>query len=274
MMYLRHKFWLLRHWALRHAADEYLRITANVAMVRGVQFNAGAAISKFSPAWQDEPDFRAAHGAMWADMEAHGHGNRTQSEEKNYVYLTSPWKLHHVCWAALHASKLGGDFVDIGSGLGVAIRCAINYLHANNVEPPTAWCVDRWDERDLTHQQTGEEIGMGLRPSVYVRDFKEAATMFGGYPSCRLVQGTVPDCLDQVEAKRVSFVYSDLNIAAPEIAAAEYLWDRMVPGGIYMIDDYGGFPVTRKAFDDFARSKGVKVASLAEGPGMMIKPPA
>lgn len=258
---------------LRPFVDEYLRITPHMALVDGIQFNAGTVISRFKPRWQDDSDFRAAYSAMWDDLERNGHGMRSQSEEKRFVYLTSPWKLHHVCWAAFHAQCHGGEFVDIGTGLGVVIRCALNFLMENQIRPPIAWCVDRWDERDLSHQQTDDERTSGLRPSVYVRDMREAEQLFANYSTCRLIQGTIPDCLGEVKADRVSFVYSDLNIAAPEIAAAEYLWPKMVPGAIYMIDDYGMFPVTRAAFDDFARSKGVKIASLASGPGLMIKPP-
>ena len=30
-----------------------------------------------------------------------------------------------------------------------------------------------------------------------------------------------------------------MNITEPEIEAANYFWDKMVPGGVIILDDYG-----------------------------------
>jgi hypothetical protein len=70
----------------------------------------------------------------------------------------------------------------------------------------------------------------------------------------------------------------DLNVAAPERAAVEFFWDKLVTGGIVLSDDYGhsreghGYYAQKLALDDFARSRNVEVLSLPTGHGMILKP--
>jgi hypothetical protein len=96
--------------------------------------------------------------------------------------------------------------------------------------------------------------------------------MFTKYPSAQFIKGIVPDCLDRVTPDLVAFVYSDLNIAKPEIAALDHLWPRLSHGAIWMIDDYGMFPETHKNYDEWAKNKGLGILSTGIGPGIMIKP--
>jgi hypothetical protein len=65
-----------------------------------------------------------------------------------------------------------------------------------------------------------------------------------------------------------------MNCAYPEIKAIEYFWDKIVSGGIVLMDDYAyeGHEHQMKAFDIFAKSKNVKILNLPCGQGMIIKP--
>jgi O-methyltransferase len=66
-----------------------------------------------------------------------------------------------------------------------------------------------------------------------------------------------------------------MNNKIPEIAAAEYFWDKLVSGAVIVLDDYawGGYHMGQKlAFDEFAAKRGVEVLSLPCGQGLIIKP--
>jgi hypothetical protein len=65
-----------------------------------------------------------------------------------------------------------------------------------------------------------------------------------------------------------------MNNVMPEIAAAEYFWDKLVSGAVMVLDDYGfGTHVEQKlGFDAFAARKGVQVLSLPTGQGLIFKP--
>jgi hypothetical protein len=65
-----------------------------------------------------------------------------------------------------------------------------------------------------------------------------------------------------------------MNCAAPEIAAAEYFWDKLVPGAVIVLDDYGWkiHYEQKEKFDRFAARKGVRVLALPTGQGLIFKP--
>lgn len=80
--------------------------------------------------------------------------------------------------------------------------------------------------------------------------------------------------MPQVVSSKIAYLYIDMNYVIPEIAAAEYFWDKLVPGAAIMIDDYGhaGHEEQKCAFGDFAKRKNVLLLCLPTGQGLIIKP--
>ena len=65
-----------------------------------------------------------------------------------------------------------------------------------------------------------------------------------------------------------------MNCAAPEIAAAEFFWDKLLSGAVMILDDYGGwrrYLAQKAAFDKFAAERGGQVLCLPTGQGMLFK---
>jgi hypothetical protein len=64
-----------------------------------------------------------------------------------------------------------------------------------------------------------------------------------------------------------------MNCVQPEIAAANYFWDKLVVGGVMILDDYGFYLhiEQKKAFDLFAIEKRQDILSLPTGQGIIIK---
>ncbi len=64
-----------------------------------------------------------------------------------------------------------------------------------------------------------------------------------------------------------------MNIAAPEVAAIEYFWDKLVTGAPVLLDDYGWqhYALQKRDMDRFAGRNGVKIATLPTGQGLLIK---
>jgi len=101
------------------------------------------------------------------------------------------------------------------------------------------------------------------------------AKNFEEWPRVNLVQGQIPEVLTNLNDVRVAYLHVDLNYAAPEVAAMEFFWPRLVPGALILLDDYGfvGCRKQRIAADDWAKSAGVSVLSVATGQGLIVKPP-
>jgi hypothetical protein len=97
---------------------------------------------------------------------------------------------------------------------------------------------------------------------------------FARWPNATLIRGRVPDTLAEVTSQRFAFASIDMNVVEPEIAAAEWLWPKLVPGAFVLLDDYGWAPHIhqKRAWDVFAKSKGIEILSLPTGQGLIMKP--
>jgi predicted O-methyltransferase YrrM len=64
-----------------------------------------------------------------------------------------------------------------------------------------------------------------------------------------------------------------MNNAEAEIGALEVLWDRVVPGAVVILDDYGwaGCLEQKRAEDVFLTERGYQVLELPTGQGLLIK---
>lgn len=182
------------------------------------------------------------------------------------------WRVHVLCWAASHASKLEGDFVDCGVGSGIFARSVINYIDFNSIHKKY-YLLDTYTGLDEKYSspyemKRNDKLGYDKR-----NVFEEVKNTFEKF-NVEIIKGTVPDTLSEVKTDKVCYLSIDMNCVAPEVAALEFFWDKMVSGGIIVLDDYGypGCIEQKEAHDAFAKSKNVKILSMPTCQGLIIKP--
>lgn len=182
------------------------------------------------------------------------------------------WRHHVVYWAAHHASLLDGDFVECGVNRGSMSRGLINYVRFDRL-PKTLWLLDTYHGLVETHI-TDEERRHGRLSGGYEECLEAVRKTFAPFRNVRIIPGTVPETLPQVTAEKIAYLAIDMNCVIPEIAAAEYFWDKLVSGALVVLDDYGwqGHEPQKQGFDDFAQHRGCRVLSLPTGQGLIIKP--
>lgn len=191
------------------------------------------------------------------------------------------WRVHTGLWAASMAAKLTGDFIEFGVNRGF-LSSAIMQLLDWNRTGRRFYLLDTFsgiDERFINDddrlvgvlERNRREIESGF----YTFDLDEVRANFAEWPTAILIPGAVPDTLAQIDADSFAFAHIDMNCAPPEVAAAEFLWPRLVPGAIVLLDDYAysGYRSQKLAMDKFALSKNVPILSLPTGQGLIIKPP-
>ena len=183
------------------------------------------------------------------------------------------WRIHVLCWAAKHASNLDGDFVDCGTGTGIFARAIINYIDFNKYNKQY-YLLDTFSGLDPKYSskyemKRNEKIGYKKDKDIYERTKKT----FEGF-RVRIIKGSIPESLQNVNTEKVAFLSIDLNSVIPEIAALEFFWNKLTKGAIVILDDYGypGSIMQKKADDKFAKSKGVEILTLPTSQGMIIKP--
>lgn len=179
------------------------------------------------------------------------------------------WRLHVLCWCAANALKLDGDFVECGVYQGFSTAVVAKYLRFN--EQGRQWYLydtfagipaDQLNQGDRSPEQFSAP---GLFESVRQR--------FAGYPNVHVMRGRIPEVLSADAPTSIAFMHLDLNSAAAEVAALERLYDRMVPGGYLVLDDYGWYYYRQqKAEEDpFFHARGARVLELPTGQGLVIK---
>ena len=85
--------------------------------------------------------------------------------------------------------------------------------------------------------------------------------------------GWIPEAFPEVEARRFALVHIDVDLYEPTRDALRFFWDRLVPGGLIVFDDYGFVtcPGATKAIDEFFATKSQPIANMASGGAFIIK---
>jgi len=222
-----------------------------------------------STEFMEEPGFVAAYRA---GMDS---GHKIGREPGSKTDLHIEWRVHVCCWAAAHARQLPGDFVECGVNTGIFSLAVCRYIDFN-ATGKSFYLFDTY--RGIPETQiTDEERALGRareNEDFYEECFEVARRNFAPFARAVLVRGVVPDTLATVEIERVCYLSIDMNVVEPERAAIEHFWDRLVPGGLVVLDDYGWLPYRpqKLAMDDFAASRGVHILTLPTGQGLLIKP--
>jgi O-methyltransferase len=229
----------------------------------------------FLTVWHKSADFLADQkfmAAYRAGMDSgHKIGRPTGSADDIHI----EWRIHICCWAAWHAKQLPGDFVECGTNTGIMSLAVANFINFNATDK-SFFLFDTF--RGIPDDQIlPEERLLGRaneNKELYEECYERARRNFAPFPKARLVRGTVPDTLTSVQIDRVCYLCLDMNIMAPELAAIEHFWDKLVPGAPVILDDYGWLAYGRQkeAMDAFAARKGVKIANLPTGQGLLLKP--
>jgi hypothetical protein len=223
----------------------------------------GLAVWGKTVAWRDKPDFAQAYRAGIGS----GH---------TFPGASIEWRVHIACWAAANGLHLDGDFVECGVNTGIISLAICNYLDWNS-RGRRFWLLDTYVGIPEAQMLPSEREHRTLFNSIFYQDdvFEKAKRNFAPYPSATLVRGLIPDTLPQVTSQRIAYLHIDMNIAAPEVAAAEFFWPRLVPGAVLLLDDYAwtAHKEQRDAMDRFAAERGVQIAALPTGQGIAVKPP-
>ena len=88
--------------------------------------------------------------------------------------------------------------------------------------------------------------------------------------------GAIPNTFDVVCSELYGFVHIDVDLYGSVKDCCEFFYDRMVPGGVMIFDDYGFeryIDAGKKAVDEFFEDKPEEVFSLRNGQCFVLKHP-
>jgi hypothetical protein len=213
----------------------------------------------------DDPRFAEAY-RLGANT---GHHFRKEGEE-----LHIEWRMHTILWAATHAAKLQGDFVECGVNTGIYSRAIMYYIDFKKMTDRRFFLLDTYEgipESCVTDEE--RKIGLLVLNRRYPDCYEQVKETFAEFENAVIIKGIVPDTLAQVDSDKVAYLSIDMNAANPEVAAMEHFWEKLVPGGVVVLDDYGfrNHYNQRNAMDALAKRIGFNILALPTGQGLILK---
>lgn len=231
--------------------------TAIKALANGVLAPLGVEIKKIPSlipdpihVWDTEEEFVSMYDAV------RGHT------------LVSKVRMFMLYQTFLQASMLQGDVVEIGVYRGGTAKLfsLLNKEYKLNKKihlfdtfggmPTTSTELDLHKEGDFSDTSL-EAV------TEYVKDFQGVT----------LTKGIFPKTGEYLKDSTFSFAHVDVDIYQSVRDCCEFLYPRMIQGGIIMFDDYGfvSCPGAKKAVDEFFDSKKEKPIYLQSGQCMVVK---
>jgi O-methyltransferase len=183
------------------------------------------------------------------------------------------WRAHIALWAARHGLRLEGDFVECGVHTGL-LSLVICHALKFEAQPKKFFLFDTFDGIPLDAVTDAETDRAGASNASYYRDvFDIAKENFSPFPNANLIQGILPQSLAEASIDKIAYLSVDLNNVNAERGVIELLWDKLVNGAIVLIDDYdwAGCELQKEMWDDFAGARGLMIATLPTGQGLLIK---
>lgn len=241
-------------------------------------------IADFSmPVFADEPSAQAAekltavvHGGYYLADNVFAWGrNMSMLDDEDFVAAWHNnaesaadqailWRRYVLACAAYHCIHLEGDFVECGAYTGVGIKTIIDYLGGVNF-PKMFWGYDTFEHDDsmLNHPM----------PEHSAELYERVKAKFEDYAQVELVKGLIPDSFKDNCPEKIAYLHIDLNQAPAEIAALDHLFDRVVAGGIIILDNYewSAYRPQKLAEDLWFEARKYRVMPLPTGQGLVIK---
>jgi hypothetical protein len=174
------------------------------------------------------------------------------------------WRRYILACAGYHCVQLDGDFVECGAYTGVGMKTLIDYLGGTEF-PKTFWGYDVFEHDPSMVHHAMPEHGPDLEQRVRQK--------FAQYPQVRIVKGAIPESFISQSPTKIAYLHIDLNQAPAEVAALDALFDRIVPGGLVILDDYewAAYRAQKLAEDAWFEARDYRVFPLPTGQGIVIK---
>jgi O-methyltransferase len=167
-----------------------------------------------------------------------------------------------------------GDFVECGVWRGGSSMAAALTFMSKKQPNRKIWMYDTYEGMAETTEHDLDPNGY-LAADIIKRSDKsnprsifcvasfedvEANMKSTGYPmeNVKFVKGKVEDTLKSDIPEKIAFLRLDTDYYTSTKAEMEILYDKLVPGGVLILDDYGHWQGARKAVDDYFELKGKK----------------
>jgi hypothetical protein len=186
------------------------------------------------------------------------------------------WRHYFVHWTASEAAKLKSstekNFVELGVCDGLTAWYA---AHARGITQCDGlfYLYDAWAGMREDLLTATEKTSAGSYAYLSLESTQNNLLQTGE-SNFVFNKGYIPESFSTCQnPSSVAWLHIDLNSAIPTMAALEYFWGRMIPGGIALFDDFAwpGYEDTRAKIELWSDAQGVPILHLPTGQAMIVK---
>jgi hypothetical protein len=180
------------------------------------------------------------------------------------VERTIVWRTVTLAWAVRQALRVEGDFVECGCYKGTTARVLFDVAKLQD-SPRKFYLYDLFYGAEGIAKHAMPEHSAELEQQVRER--------FSVFPNVVVTQGRVPESLAIASPDKIAFLHIDMNNLDAEIGALDALFERVSPGGVIILDDFGwvAYAAQMQAERDWFARRGYHILELPTGQGMVIK---
>lgn len=169
------------------------------------------------------------------------------------------WRRYILACAGYHCVQLPGDFVECGMDMGSAAQTVLDYL-GGPAFPKTF----------RGYPGIADSVPVEYRQAL----FKPLAERFAGYPQVRLIEGELPQALAGDMPQQIAWLHLNLAAIRQEVDVLDALFERVVPGGVVILDHYewaGPHREQKIRLDQWFDARRYRVFPLPTGQGVVLK---
>tara|TARA_B100000989_G_scaffold159105_1_gene118770 strand:- start:3691 stop:4560 length:870 start_codon:yes stop_codon:yes gene_type:complete len=189
-------------------------------------------------------------------------------EDTNYQKILDELSWRHyivfnsVLLASKNASQSQMSLAECGVCDGLAIYFAIKACELSNVDKKI-YLYDAWED-------LGDDKLRFKYDYLNIDITKKNLENFNKYLIFN--KGLIPNVFQRAEnPTKINWLHIDLNSSEATRYSLEFFFDKLMPGGVMLFDDYGGFDDTRRIVDEFFKNKKGHFTNYPSGQGIFIK---
>jgi hypothetical protein len=185
------------------------------------------------------------------------------------------WRHYIVYWSATVASLLAGNdknFVEMGVCDGLTAWYA-SRARQNSNSDGEFFLYDSWEgmRSELLTESEGKSAGSYSYLNI---DNTKKNLELCGPEKFVYIKGFIPESFSQSRhPDQIAWMHIDLNSSIPTLASLDYFWDRTMPGGIVLLDDFAwpGYEDTRLAVERWCENRSLLILQFPTGQAIITK---
>lgn len=240
---------------MRLSVDKQLRVAATVdnslASVEARLAHVQTRLERhLSPVERGAAETRAEIDARYAEF--FEIAQRVVSDGRTLLGYDRLW----VLWqAARQVASLRLPLVEVGAYRGGSAFFLANALAANGADQAAVHVIDTFSGHPAA--SVSEFDSEHHSANVFSdADVADVTAYLEAVPSVVIHQGDVIDLLPEFSDGQFGLIHLDTDLYVPTIAGLEFFGQRLVPGGMMVVDDFGASkcPGIRRAVDEFVEA--------------------